>query len=96
MKKAAKTFIVIGLVCSIILIISGFAIVITLPNTSGSTSLAVFYLIYGFYALLTNIGSLNAIKGSSKGSVIAWGISYIPVMLIASIFMFCIKEEDLI
>lgn len=96
MKKAAKTFIIIGLACSIILIIAGIFFMVSFSGSQGTTSLSVFYLIYGLYGLLTSIGSLNAINGSSKGSVIAWGIAYIPVMLIASVFMFCIKEEDLI
>lgn len=57
--------------------------------------LITFYFIYGIYSLVISIGSLISIHGSSKGAVIAWGVFYIPVVLLASIFMFCIKEEDL-
>ena len=89
MKAASRVFIIIGLVASIILIIMGFAFM----NLEGG--LGGFYLGYGFYSLITSIGSLVAVGGRSKGAVIAWGVFYIPVMLLASIFMFCIKEEDL-
>lgn len=89
MKTASRVFIIIGLVSSIVLIIMGFVFMGIEGGLGG------FYLGYGIYSLVTSIGSLCAVGGSSKGAVIAWGVFYIPVVLLASIFMFCIKEEDL-
>jgi len=85
MKTASKVFIIIGLVCSIIILICGFAI----PELGG------LYIGYGIYSLITSIGSLCSVNGHSKGACIAWGVFYIPVMLLASIFMFCIPEDQL-
>ena len=95
MKAASKVFIIIGLVASIIIIIYGFVFMSMssgIPEMQGFTA---FYFIYGIYSLITSIGCLASVNGSSKGAVIAWGVFYIPVVLLASIFMFCIKEEDL-
>lgn len=85
-----------GLVASIIIIIYG--LIVFMGMSSGIPELQgliTFYFVYGIYALITSIGSLVSVNDSSKGAVIAWGVFYIPVMLIASIFMFCIKKEDL-
>ena len=85
MKTAAKVFIIIGLVCSVIVLIFGIV-------NFGASRL---YLYYGIYACITSIGSLVSINGTSKPAVNAWAIFYIPVVLLASIFMFCVKEENL-
>lgn len=95
MKVASKVFIIIGLVASIIIIIYGFVFMGMSSGIPELQGLTTFYFVYGIYALITSIGSLVSVNGSSKGAVIAWGVFYIPVMLIASIFMFCIKKEDL-
>lgn len=89
MKTASKVFIIIGLVASIIILFMGIGIAFS-GNGVGD-----FYIIYGFYSLFTSIFSLVSVRGESKGKIIVAGVLYIPVMLIASIFMFCIKEEDL-
>lgn len=95
MKVASRVFAIIGLVCSIIIIIIGFVMMGALKGQSGAQGILGFYFGYGIYALIVSIGCLCSINGSSKGAVIAWGIFNIPVMLIGSIFMFCIKPEDL-
>ena len=95
MKIAAKVFIIIGLVASVVVLIYGLIFMGIYSGVSQAKGLVAFYLIYGIYSLATSIGSLISIHGSSKGAVIAWGVFYIPVFLLASIFMFCIKEEDL-
>lgn len=94
MKTAAKVFIIIGLVSSIILIVFGFAL-IGMPSSNSEKGMLNTYFIYAIYSLITSIGSLVAVNGTSKGAVIAWGVFYIPVNLLSSIFMFCIKEDDL-
>ena len=88
MKTAAKVFIIIGLVCSIIVLIS-----VMLGGFLGEVR--IFYTIYGIYSLFTSIACLLVISGGSKTACVICGIFYIPVMLIASIFMFCIPESQL-
>lgn len=95
MKTASKVFIIIGLVCSVIVLILSFILLALSNQAPEYKGQATFYLIYGIYALITSIGSLVSIHGTSKPAIIVWGVFYIPVMLIASVFMFCIKEEDL-
>ena len=95
MKTAAKVFIIIGLVCSVIILISGFIVLGAGSEEPKAQAIGLFYLLYGIYSLATSIGSLVAIHKTSKTAIIIWGVFYIPVMLIGSIFMFCIKEEDL-
>lgn len=95
MKKASKVFIIIGFICSLLIIGQALVFMVVFSNSLYTEIYTISELIYGVYAFITSIGSLKAIKGTSKTRIIIWGIFYIPVMLIASIFMFCIKEEDL-
>lgn len=88
MKAASRVFVIIGMIASLILIIFGISI-----NSYGGRG--GYYIAYGVYSLFTSIFCLITISGSSKGMVILAGVLYIPVVLLASIFMFCIKEEDL-
>ena len=85
MKKLANIFIFIGLLASILILI----FYIMAPD------LGTFYVAYGFYSFLTSVVCLLAVNGGSKKSVVICGILYVPVMLIASVFMFCIKPRDL-
>lgn len=95
MKKASKVFIIIGFICSLIVVGQALVFMVVFSNSLYAEICSIFELIYGVYAFITSIGSLKAIKRTSKTRIIVWGIFYIPVMLIVSIFMFCIKEEDL-
>lgn len=97
MKVPARVFLIIGLVSSIIIIIYGFVFVSMTSSygDSGFGGFSAFFLIYGFYALITSIGGLASLSGSSKTAVNVWAVLYIPVVLLASIFMFCVKEEDM-
>ena len=91
MRTAAKVFIIIGLVASVVLIVLGL---VFLDKTSPN-SLAIFYLSYGAYSFITSLMSLFSLNSGSKGLVVLCGIIYIPVVLLASIFMFCIDPVDL-
>ena len=87
MKAASRVFIIINLVISVIVILLGRLFL--------DLEFGKLYLYVGFYFLITSIGSLIAVGSSSKGAIVVCGIFYIPVSLLASIFMFCIKKEDL-
>lgn len=91
MKTASKVFLIIGLVCSVILVFIGLWI-----RSLDDSYVATNYMLwYGIYSLIMSVCSLVAIHGHSKGFVIFCGLLYIPVSLLASIFMFCIDPEDL-
>ena len=104
MKTVAKVFIIIDFVSSIIAV--GFSLLLwlvsnnlpsidTLFGAAPTTSYAVFCLIYGLYGIGISIGCFISIHGINKGPVIVMGILNIPVSLLCSIFMFCIKDVDL-
>ena len=91
MKGASKVFITIGLVCAIQVFFTG----IILKHV---VDIGPYYKIlvwYGFYSIVTSILCYASIKSGSKGFVVVAGILYLPVVALASIFMFCIKDSDL-
>lgn len=88
LKTAAKVFIIIGLVCSILA-------ACVLPFFSKTPKVITFYIIYGIYGIITSIGALCSLKEYSKRPIIVWGVLYLPISIFAGVFMFCIREEDL-
>ena len=96
MRVAARVFLVIGLLCSIIILSIGLtSIGWSTTNDGEGAGMTIFFVVYGLYALITSIGSLVSLSKTSKKAVIIWGILYMPVVLLASIFMFCVREEDM-
>ena len=105
MKTVAKVFVCLTLAASIIF--TGYCLLYSVlfagvtsgnPDNAFDTLMATYLtalLIYGFYSIIVSIGSLVALKGKSKGAVIAWAIFLLPTDVLASIFMFCVSKEDL-
>lgn len=94
MIAASTVLLIIDLVAGVGGLITGF-----LPFWSQLGIPGLVYqiatLVASAYIIIVSIGSLIAVHGSSKGAIIAWGILNIPCWLLPSIFMFCIREEDL-
>ncbi len=91
MKIASKVFIIIGLVTSLFAPIAGL-ILMAFPNL---WLIGVGVLAYGIYGIFISVGALISIHCSSKAVVIVMGVMYLPISLLASIFMFCIDPRDL-
>ena len=105
MKTVAKVFVCLTLAASVIF--TGYCLLYAVifagvsggnPDDAFDIFMATYLtilLVYGFYSVIVSVGSLVALKGKSKGAVTAWAIFLIPTDVLASIFMFCVSEEDM-
>lgn len=89
MKKAAEVFLAIGLLGSFVLtVIAIISLVASFSNKYASENIFYFLLGIGVYGIITSVGAFNALSGKSKGAIVVWAILYLPVIWLASIFMF--------
>ncbi len=96
MRGASRVFVIIGLIASIFLILIGLITIsqASQSNLTGVEQAMLIFFGYGGYALVTSIGCLIALSRDSKTAINIMAFLYIPVVLLASIFMFCVRDEN--
>ena len=95
MKAASKVFLIIGLVSSIIIFFYSLFFGFAVGMFGVPAIFSWLFFVYSIYGIVTSIGGLKAVSGYSKKAITVWAILYIPVVLLATLFMTCIDERDL-